>query len=303
MVDSITEKSIPNRISRRAFLKIALAGIGATGIAYFGLDKLDKSDTLEIWGSKLLLLEDIRAGKFNLDKLPPISTIEDLKKEIASKTEALKGVSAAGVCISDIGQNTYFTLGNDSEKFTPGSLIKIPLMYQVWLRGKSDGIEYLTQENADKILDKSEYSGDFIMQLPFNRNRKKEDLYLVISEMLINSQIPPEMTKDGNIKVDLLDYFNFLRKTDFPPVMKNAMRKSEKDDDDNFGVSKVLRNSGKDIYFKIGLTKEGEEFVNSYAIILGENIKAVGYAKGINTENVIKQMLDTAAAIAKYSHA
>jgi len=307
MNDNITEslpvKHTQSKMTRRRFLQ--LLGVSATaagGYVLLGLD-LDKIDALEEKFSQYSLLANVNAGKFASDRLPSSNTIETLKNEIINKTETLGGVSAAGIYISDIDQNVKAVVGNHSEKFIPGSLIKIPLLYRVWLSSKLDGVDYLTPEIAEKILHKSESSQEFIMGLPANRYRDSGEFDTVVMEMLNDLHIPSEQLSDGNLQIELLDYFNFLRKTELPEIIRNAILQTEKDDDKNYGISKILQtnSNGNDAFFKIGLAQSGNETINSYVIMFGENIKSVGYAKGSNVENVHEQMLITAALLAKYA--
>ena len=288
-------------MSRRSFLRLFGLGVGAATAVYLGLDIID---TNEEKLSKLTLTNKINAGMFGPENIGAIYALEDLKKEITEKTEGLKGVSAAGLYLSNVEENAHLEAGKYTEKFIAASLVKIPLLYNVWQRGEADGTQYLTKDAADRILGKSESCRDFLMNLPYNKDLKEEELNSVIKEMLTVSGIPSEIDEEGNIKVDLNEYFGFLRKTDLPPVMKEAMRQTQEDDTSNYGISSVLRSNAseqKDIFFKIGLAQEGNEATNSYVFMIGDDIKAVGYARGENIEQVHEQMLFTGAAIANFS--
>ena len=177
-------------------------------------------------------------------------------------------------------------------------------MYQIYLKGQEAGQEYLTEEIAQKILRKSESARDYIMSLPFASGRKEDGVDMVIGELLSNSGIKPSFFEDGHCEVSMNDFFNFLRQTTFPPVMLDALRLSPDDDLNNYGISRVMReNSGgrEDTYFKIGLVQQGEEMTNSYVMMIGEDIRLLGYSKGENFTHVHQQMLNVGATLANFA--
>ena len=232
------------KLSRRGFLTVASAmGLAAIS-AYLNLDKLD---AIEEKASQISLLSKVKAGQFNPEKLPTFPTLESLQSEVKKITETLDGVSAAGFYLSDNDHNAHIEIGGYTNKFFPGSLYKIPLMYYVWLKGQKDGVNYIDEKTSENILGKSQNMGDFLLNLPFNKNRKSEELGLIIKDMLESLKIPIEISEKGNITLNIIDYFNFLRKTNFPPIIINAMKQTSEDDNTNYSVSKVLRTNYKNI--------------------------------------------------------
>lgn len=300
-IGSIGVSAKKNAISRRDFLKVA-GVLGLTGISIkLGLDKIDVAKERFAVAS---LSSKMTSGSFSQENFQNLFDLSELKKIVKSKTENLTGVSASGFYLLHNDEIGHLSVGNYSDKFSPGSLIKIPLMYQVWLRGQKDGINYLTPEIAQKILGESQSSKEFLMSLPFVKDKNGEGVNSAVVGLLKESRIYPAVNQDGGIEIDMLDYLRFLRQTEFPPVILDAMKQTAEDDDNNYGISSVLRSNykGQDgLFFKIGLEERNNELFNSYVMMIGDNLRLVGYAKGRNYEQVHEQMLITGAALSSYA--
>lgn len=296
----ISNKKAPNVISRRDFLKLAGVGVGAVVALNLGLDK---SDSIKEKAAQIALDNKLKSGIFRAENFEGLDSIEALKNQVLSKTEKLSGISASGIYLSD-GENVGFlSTGEFTDNFPAGSLIKIPLMYQLWLKGQEMGEDYLTPEVAQKILGTSESSRDFIKTLPFAQNAEG-GVDGVIKKLLEETGINPTINNKGTLEISLLDYFRFLRQTEFPSVILNAMRQTEEDSSSNYGISSIMRQNyqgSDDIYFKIGLMQDGDELVNSYVMMIGDDIRLAGYAKGKNYAQVHEHMLQVGAALSCYS--
>lgn len=300
-IGSIGVNTKKNTLTRRDFLKLAgLFGLSAASAA-IGIDKFDIAKEKFAQAS---LSSKLSSGTFSAENFQDLLDMSELKNKIKSKTESMSGISGSGLYISYNDEIGHLGLGEYSGKFSPGSLIKIPLLYQVWLQGQKDGVDYLTPEIAQKILRESHSSKEFIMSLPFVKDKNDEGVNSVIVDLLKESRIYPNVNQDGGIEIDMLDYFRFLRQTEFPPVILNAMKQTSEDDANNYGISSILRKNyeGHDsVFFKIGLEEKNNELFNSYVMMIGDNIKLVGYSKGKNYEQVHEQMLMTGAALASYA--
>jgi len=302
MSEVSSEPVSPKKISRRGFLKGAAAVIAgaASKKAYDTAKDLGVVDAAIGKVSDQDLLNKVSLGKFNTDR--QLRTGHELTDLLYAETRKLPGVNAAAIWLCDEEKNFQMHTGEFSDQFIPGSILKVPLLYHVWLRDQKDGTNNLTPEVAKRILEESHESRTFIMDLPYNQgNGETNDVMKGMLQECGFSHI--ESTPNGDIEISLEDFFGFLRHTEFPSIMLDAMLQTQEDDSSNYGVSKVIRNgnSGKvDSFFKIGLgkTPENEDFV-SYVFIMGD-LRAVGYARGSH-KDVVEQMLITAGALSKYS--
>lgn len=309
---SETSEQPPKKIDRRSFIKWAGKGAGAAAAAV-ALSKVvpkvlieagevaDKAVELGVQGR---LTNAVNAGEFNF-KDKPIRSGWDLNETIKKETSRLAGVNASALWVSDVDKNFQITTGSSHDRFIPGSIIKVPLLYSVWQRDQRDGTNNLTPEIASAILGRSETSRDFIMNLPYNQGKESSQTNEVLTQMLQSVGLEQAREAGGDIEISLEEYFRFLRHTDFPPVMLDAMLQTEEDDKQNYGISEVLRENyvgSGSIHFKIGMgeTLEGHKF-NSYVFMIGENVRAVGYTTGDNDSDLAQQMLMTAGALARYT--
>lgn len=301
-------KQVKKGIPRRGFLRL-LFGAGAAAVATKVVPKAfvevgEAANKAAEVASEASLQNAMVAGKFNF-KDKNVTTGWDLNQTIRTETEKLSGVKASGMWVSDIENNFQISTGEYTDKFIPGSILKLPLLYHVWSRGQAEGNQPLTPEIAQRILGKSEESRSFIMSLPQNQGKSESETNSVLMQMMRELGFNNVQEISGDIEIGLEEYFGFLRRTDFPPVMMDAMLQTQEDDPENYGVSKVMRDnsSGHDpLYFKIGIgeTPEGHQF-NSYVFMIGNDIRAVGYAKGDSPKDIHEQMLISAAALSKYS--
>ncbi len=194
-------------LSRRGLFRLAGAATVTGAAFYFGLDKLD---SIKERVAQTVLNTKFKMGIFRAENFRGLNSIEALKNQVLSKTEKLSGISASGFYLSDDESVGFLSTGKFTDNFAAGSLIKLPLMYQVWLKGKEKGEDYLTPEVAQKILGESESSRDFINNLPFAQNADG-GVDSVIKQLLEDAGINSTINKNGILEVSLLDYFRFLR--------------------------------------------------------------------------------------------
>jgi hypothetical protein len=294
-----TQVTPSKRLSRRDFLGLITFGSLAAAGVYLGLDKWSSiSASAKEKLAQAALTNKVSSGALGPDLFRGIATLDDFKANVESETRKLTGVSASGLYIARNGVSTGAGTGRFSDDFVPGSLIKLPLMHRIWQKGVESGVDYLPQEVANAVLEKSESARDFISRLPF---AKGKDTDTIILELLSETGLKPSVNQNGNIELPMLDYFRYTRTADFPPVILNGLRQTPEDYDTNYGVSEVmLRNfrGSESIYFKLGLAEDGSELVNSYFIRIGDNTYVTGYARGENYEQVHTQMLIVGGSVA-----
>lgn len=309
MAEAVLEEQKNKKISRRDFLK--LFGVGATALATpnilrWGIEQLaTKEDRI----SRLALAAEIQSGTFKMERVGRIKTLSELKESLMNAVEALKGVSEAQVFIVDGEEITSLQYGTDSEIIFPASVIKIPICYEAWKAGHQDKKDYLTDEYADQILQKSYTFKNMVMQLPLAQGKTPEQLEEVVRILLEKAQISPKNKKgELPLKVNIRSLFDYLRSMNMPEIMKRAMHQTEEDKGKNYGAADVLLDTlDTDIpaYFKIGLVYDEEqktkELVNSYYFQIGDNLKVLGYAKGADLSDVHEQMLQVAARISSFA--
>lgn len=308
MAEAVLEEQKNKKISRRDFLK--LFGVGATTLATpnilrWGIEQLaSKEDRI----SRLALAAEIQSGTFKMERVGRIRTLSELKESLMRAVEALKGVSEAQVFIADGEEITSLQYGTDSEIIFPASVIKIPICYEAWKAGQQDKKDYLTDEYADQILQKSYTFKNMVMQLPLAQGKTPEQLEEVVRILLEKAQISPKNKKgELPLKVNIRSLFDYLRSMNMPEIMKRVMHQTKEDKGKNYGAADVLLDTlDTDIpaYFKIGLVYDKEqktkELVNSYYFQIGDNLKVLGYAKGADLNDVHEQMLQVAARISSF---
>lgn len=284
-------------ISRRGLFKIAGSLIGASVIsvpvAKWGIEHWSG---IEDFFAKLDIAEDIRKGKFNLEKIP-IKSFEELKQRILEGMKSLDGLSESQVYLSEGEKKDSVHFNTNSEIFIPASTIKIVICNEAYKMGLNDAKEYLTPQLAEKILRYSDVFDELVSLLPIAQGRSANELEYIVRDILVQAGVPAK-NEPGSLplKVNIKDLFNYLDKMEMPDIMKNAMLQKAEDYERNYGLSTVLLQNLKGFfpaYFKIGLIFDEDskppQFVNSYYLQIGKRIKALGYAKGMIQQTCINK--------------
>ena len=304
-VDELRQKK---KLSRRGFVK--LIGLGAASVAVpeavkWGVEQLaGRQDQI----ARLALATEVRSGAFRMEQIGKLQTLTELRESLIDSLKALSGISESQIMVGDGDQRISVRFGAATESFFPASVIKVPICNEAWKMGSDMGKTFLTPELADQILHKSYPFKDLVMQLPAAEGKSPDQLELIVRDMLENADIPPKnKTGELPLRVGMGDLFGYLNRMKLPNVMREAMRQTQDDKRKNYGVSTVLLDTiGEDIpaFFKIGLIydqgKDPRELVNSYYFQLGNSFKTLGYAKGLQVDDVHAAMLHTAARITSY---
>jgi len=297
------------RLSRREALKIfgiSGAAVVVPEVARWGVEQLvNNQDKI----ANIALAAEIHAGEFRMEKIGKLRTLAQLRDSLEGSLEALSGISEAQIMVQDGDKRTSLRFGTAPENIFPASVIKVPICYEAWKKGQELGKTFLTAELADEILHKSYTFKDLVMQLPIAKGKTPEQLEQIVREMLGKAGIVPKNRPgDLPLRVGMSDFFDYLSRMKLPEVMKNAMLQTQEDHGSNYGVSQVLLDAIGDsvpAFFKIGLIYDPErkpkELVNSYYFQLGDSLKALGYAKGTEVDDVHASMLHTAARLGSYS--
>ncbi len=314
MEDTLEPSPKQIKISRKGFLKLALlaggVGLGLPIGHQAGKELKSGFEILVGLDEKLAqwaLLSEVRKGTYSPDRIGKIRTLEQLKEKLEKRLTNQNGVQTYAVRIIE-GTNTLsLDSAQKEDSFAFGSLVKIIACEQALQLQANSNKSMMTNELVYDLLHHS--NNDRLIDLTKLLSNSGESAEEILRRVMQNAKVPPRNGL-GNLPliVNTEELTQYFKQLSLPRDMKRAMLQTHADDEQNYGVSKVLLDAaGEDIpiYFKIGLVpnpnKKGE-MVNSYYFQFGDNLKVVGYASGEDNFDVHEHMLWVAAHTAMYAN-